>query len=665
MKYLTLTIIVLLVSMTSLTGQSFNKAKKQAAAYEYAQAIPVLEKIIEKNKKAKDEAVVLLADCYRMLNEDEKAAGYYAMAVEQDSVDPIVYFHYGQMLQTMERYDEAATQFTKYASLNPEDKRGEMMAGSCKEISAWIDDPEQKELRNVASLNSPYADFSPVYYGHGLVFTSDRPKEELKDNTFEWTGNPYLGLMFAWSNGTLSSGEPNFTQPEIFDKYPAQPFHEGNVAFSPDLTKMIITRTQEDKVPRDVERFRTHYLKMFQSEINDGKWSQPEPFEFNSDVYSVGHPAFSSDGSKLYFTSDMPGGQGGTDIWMCAMKDGSWSDPQNLGPEINTLMDEMFPYMDCKGVLYFASEGHAGYGGLDIFYSSQVDGVWGKPTNMMKGINSSYDDFGPAIDHKMKTGLISSNRPGGQGSDDIYAFSMKPKPKEICGKVIDTRYNPVEGATIFFLDHGSNMVRILKTDSEGKYCTKIEENTSYSILGKKVSFKDNCLLFRYSGVIVNPDDLVLTPYEIDGTYEVDNIYYDLDKYQVRTDAQDALDELATIMKEHPITIELGSYTDCRGSDEYNIELSQKRAESVIRYLILQGVDPSRMTAKGYGESQPVNECTDGVACTEEEHQMNRRTEFKVTGLISAGSRSNLDNYIEGDVFPKERFGSGFFVVCDK
>lgn len=658
----------MLASMTSLSGQSLNKAKKQMAAYEYAEAVPVLEKIVEKNTKGSNEAIVLLADCYRMLNEDAKAAGYYAMAVEQDSIDPIVHFYYGQMLRTLERYDEAAIQFNKYASLVPDDKRGELLAGFSKDIKAWLELPETAKTRNVASLNSSYADFSPVYYGHGLVFSSDRPKEDSKDDTFEWTGNPYLGLMFAWTNGKLSDGEPNFTQPQIFNENLVQHYHTSNVAFSPDLTLMILTQTQEDNVPKDNDRFRTRLFKLYQSKIVEGEWSQPEPIDFNSDIYSVGHPAFSPDGTKLYFTSNMPGGQGGTDIWVSTRNGDGWSDPQNLGPEVNTIMDEMFPYVDEKGILYFSSEGHLGFGGLDIFYTSNANGSWEKPTNMMKGINTSYDDFGIAFDRDLEIGLLSSNRPGGQGDDDIYAFSLKPKPKtrKICGKVIDPKYIPVEGVNIFFLDNAKKMVRILITDGEGRYCTEVEEDASYTILGKKVSFEDNCMLFEFSESMLNPDDLVLTPYEIDNTYEVDEIYYDLDKYQIRKDEQPALDELAKIMRENPITIELGSYTDCRGSDEYNIELSQKRAESVIRYLILQGIDPIRMSAKGYGESMPVNHCTDGVECTEEEHQANRRTEFKVTGVFAgrAGYGSPWKYYV-GDVIPMERFEIGFFDACGR
>ena len=209
------------------------------------------------------------------------------------------------------------------------------------------------------------------------------------------------------------------------------------------------------------------------------------------------------------------------------------------------------------------------------------------------------------------------------------------------------------------------MVHILKTDSEGKYCIELEDNVSCSILGKKLSYEDNCLGFTSSETNLRPDDLVLNPYVVNKTYKVDTIYYDLDKYLVREADQPALDELAKTMREHPITIELGSHTDCRGSDEYNIELSQKRAESVIRYLVLQGIDASRMTAKGYGESMPLNNCTDGVKCTEEEYQANRRTEFKVTGVVSESSQRNLDEYVEGQVIPKERFGFGFFNACSK
>jgi len=666
MRYLTITIVIfMLAGMTGLSGQCLNKVKKQIAAYEYAQAIPSLEKIIEKDKKGKDEAVVLLAKCYRMLNEDEKAASYYAMAIEQDTVDPIVYFHYGQMLRTLEKYDLAATQFNKYASLVPDDKRGELLAGFCKDISCWLDECEYENPTNVASLNSPFSDFSPAFYKQGVVFTSERPQDYSQGETFEWTGNPYLGLMFAWINGMLSEGEPIFTDPEVFDENLVQQYHNGNAAFSSDGKIMMFTRTQEERVPKDNERFRTHYLKLFQSEFDGKNWSQPEPFTYNSDNYSVGHPAFSADGNKLYFVSNMPGGQGGSDIWVCTKKDEKWSDPQNLGSVVNTIMDEVFPYMDCKGKLYFSSEGHLGYGGLDIFYTSEVSGNWDKPTNMMGGVNTSYDDFGVAIDHKMEIGLVSSNRPGGQGSDDIYAFSIKPKPLEICGKVIDPNYKPIEGATIFLLNNKSNMVHILKTDSEGKYCIELEDNVSCSILGKKLSYEDNCLGFTSSEINLRPDDLVLNPYKVDKTYEVGDIYYDLDKYQVRKEEQPALDELAKTMKLQPITIELGSHTDCRGSEEYNIELSQKRAESVIRYLILQGIDPSRMTAKGYGETMPVNDCKDGVTCTEEEHQSNRRTEFKVTGVISEQGDYSLSRYFEGDVIPMERFELGFFDVCGK
>lgn len=655
----------MLAGMTSLSGQCLNKVKKQIAAYEYALAIPSLEKIIEKDKKGKDEAVVLLAKCYRMLNEDEKAASYYAMAIEQDTVDPIVYFHYGQMLRTLEKYELAATQFNKYASLVPDDKRGELLAGFCKDISGWLDECEYEDPTNVASLNSPFADFSPVFYKQGVVFTSERPQDYSQGETFEWTGNPYLGLMFAWINGMILNEKPFFTPPEVFDENLAQKYHNGNAAFSPDGKMMILTRTLEERVRKDNERFRTYYLKMYQSKFDGKNWSTPEAFAFNSETYSVGHPAFSSDGSKLYFASNMPGGQGGTDIWVCTRKDDQWSDPQNLGPVVNTIMDDMFPYIDCKGTLYFSSEGHMGYGGLDIFYTSEADGTWEKPANMMKGVNSSYDDFGVAYDHKKEIGLLSSNRPGGQGSDDIYAFSIKPKPLEICGKVIDPTYKPIEGATVFILNNKTNMVHILKTDSEGEYCIELEDNVSCSILGKKLSYEDNCLGFTSSETNLRPDDLVLTPYEVNKTYEVDTIYYDLDKYLVREDGQPALDELAKTMKEHPITIELGSHTDCRGSVDYNTELSQKRAESVIRYLILQGVDPSRMSAKGYGESMPLNHCKDGVECTEEEYQLNRRTEFKITGVISDNSHRNLEEYVDGQVIPMENFRYGFFDACGR
>jgi len=668
MKYIKHTFILLLqlAILMPLAGQGYKKADKLANAYEYAKAIPALEKIVIKNKKHKDEAVILLAYCYQMLNEDEKAADYYEMAVKQDGVDPLVHFNYGQTLRTLGRYQEAGEQFRLYASLVPEDERGELLAGYADEIQTWLDQPILNEPENVASLNSPYADFSPVFYLQGAIITTERPKDGSPDDTYEWTGKPYLGLMFAWLNGVVSPTELIYSKPELFDEKLDQRYHDGTVAFSPDGKSMFFTRTIQERVPRDDERFRTHFLKMFHAEFDGEEWSAPEEFFLNSDLYSVGHPAFSPDGEKLYFVSDMENGFGGTDIWVCHKEGEGWSTPENLGETVNTIMDEMFPYIDEDGTLYFSSEGHLGFGGLDIFYSVKEDSIWSKPVNMMRNINTSYDDFGISIDHKLGTALISSNRPGGQGGDDIYAFEIDRKVLRICGKVVDPENKPLPGATVFFLNHTRNEVLILKSDSNGQYCTDVDANTVYTILGKKTTYIEDCLEHEIGELATDPDVLVLAPYEVNQVFELENIYYDLDKWYIRPDAEPPLDKLVRIMQEHPITIELGSHTDSRASDEYNIELSQKRAESVIRYLVLNGINSARMTAKGYGETMLVNDCADGVECTEEEHQLNRRTEFKVTSIGAYGSGWTIEEqFSEGEIIPLSNFERDFFEFCEE
>lgn len=660
-----LVVFIQLALVLSITGQNVKKASKRALSYEYSEAIPVLEKIIKKNKKGKDEAIVLLADCYRLMNDEANAAEYYALAIQQEGIAPINYYYYGQALRTLGRYDEAKKQFSTYAGLAADDPKGAIMATYCEDINEWIDLPVQHEAMNVVSLNSAYADFSPYFYRHGVVITSDRPDGYKSNATYEWTGKPYLGLEFGRLNGVVSAVDLIYSEPELFSEDLNDNYHDGTVTFSPDGNTIYFTRTVQERVPKDDERFSTYYLKIYSSTFDGDEWSKPEEFFLNSTEYSVGHPALSPDGNCLFFASDMPDGHGGTDIYVCKKEGEGWSAPLNLGPTVNTAFNEMFPYMDEEKTLFFSSEGHLGYGGLDLFYVNKTDEDWTEPQNMMADVNSSYDDFGISINADLGTGLFSSNRPGGLGLDDIYAFELSPKMLMICGNVVDPDNNPIPGATVFFLNETKNEVLILKTDSAGVYCTEVTSETDYTILAKKTMFMDDCTLLGIDQEVVNPDVLVLTPYELDVAYKIENIYYDLDKWYIRPDAEPPLDELVEVMLAHPIEIELGSHTDCRASDDYNMDLSQKRAESAVRYLVLSGVAPSRMTAKGYGEKMLVNECADGVECTEEQHQLNRRTEFRIISVDENAKDALEALYEEGDVIPLRNFDRDFFEVCEE
>jgi len=440
---------------------------------------------------------------------------------------------------------------------------------------AWQKLSPRYEILNAKELNSPQSDFAAVPADGMVFFASDRLAKNV--STFGWTGNDFLRVYQAV---ILQNDSTNvkFSLPETGPAAFNGKYHDGPLCFNKSMDEVFINRTIElnDKGRRDSGLIRTHLLKIFHAVKKNGEWSKPEPFFLNSDSCSVGHPALSPDGNTLYFVSDMHGGYGGTDIWLCSKDDeGGWSRPVNLGKEINTPGNEMFPFVSGNGDLYFASDGLPGFGGLDVFLAKKDSGKWEVPVNLGQPVNSPADDFAFAPWGDGRRGTFSSNRPGGEGSDDIYLYRVLPATR----KLQPPRQLPRPADT--------NQPKPL------------------------------------------PPGLT-----IGKTYRIENIYYDFDKWNIRRDAGHSLDSLVKIMKEYPVIVEIGSHTDCRGSDGYNEVLSRKRAESVVRYLAGQGIDPSRLTAKGYGKSQLINRCncSQGVQCSEAEYQENRRTEFKITGV---------------------------------
>ena len=435
---------------------------------------------------------------------------------------------------------------------------------------------------------------------------------------------------------------------------------------------------------------KTNLLKIFQAQYINGKWAALEPFYLNSPDYSVGHPAISPDGKILCFASNMPGGQGGSDLWMCVRNETGWSAPQNLGPEINTAGDEVFPSLQADGSLIFASDMLPGFGGLDIFFARHQDNKWVKPENAGLPLNSSYDDFAMNYAPGTKIGFFSSNRPGGQGSDDIYAFRElekpeppkpeppspvviePPKPMFITGLVKDKKsLLPVEGATLFVYFPREGKVRIVKTGADGTFRMEVKEPAELSLKAMKPKYISDCETFSLAEVkpgetLTAPRELLLDKLEVNKVFKIDNIYYDFDKFNIREDAKPELDKLVRIMKENPINVELGSHTDSRGSSVYNERLSQNRAQSAVDYIVSQDINASRITAKGYGERQLVNKCSDGVKCSDAEHQANRRTEFKVTGYTAPAAtmdQFNPDTYQDGEVTDIRNLPGAFFGNC--
>lgn len=690
-KKIILILIVIFTGITSISAQ-IRQAKYFFEQYKYSKAIPLYKKATgDKDENIRKEATVRLADCFRLINNVAEASAWYAKAVEYPDIDPVNYYYQGMALRTLSKYDDAEKAFLEYSKRAPNDFRSTVFAKYCREIRNWETLTPSAEIKNARTINTVFSEFGPVFYKGSLLFTSDRDIDMLDDNNYQWTSFGYLDLFQAlpsqqadfWSDLLSPEKLPN----NIFN----QPYHDGPASFTADYSKIFLTRTLRDGKLKDSTAIKTNYLKIFYADLTNLKKVNYQPFPYNNDSYSVGHPAISADGHKLIFSSNKPGGNGQSDLYLSELVGENWSEPVNLGNELNTFGNEVFPYLANDTTLIFASDGHLGFGGLDLFQSKLVHGKWTKPWNLKRPINSAYDDFSLVFTSSMTDGFFSSNRPGGSGSDDIYAFrnyiqtpvAPKPEPSPIIPKPTSAMIggfvkskadlSPIGQATVFVLNPVKNNVLVLKTNPEGYFEFRAEIGIFYQIKAMKNGFFYDCLPFELSTAntaekVSLPNSLLLDQYAINQTFIIKNIYYDLNKWEIREDAKASLDELVNTLKQNPINVELGSHTDCRASSAYNITLSQKRAESAVKYLVSRGIDPARLTAKGYGESKLINKCADGVPCSESEHQSNRRTEFKITSIISNPANQNTfnpDTYKSSDKVMLEELPTGFFDNCSK
>ncbi len=697
-RYLVLLIAFILAGI--LAHAQINQADKLFKSYSYSLAIPQYLKIAQKpGDPDRNYAITRLADCYRLINDQLNAKAWYAKVVKLPNSESINWFYYGRALQSAQEYEKARMAFEKFDYLSPNDPRGKAYARFCDQALNLEDKPAAFEIKHFKSLNSAQSDFGPAFYGDGIIFVSDRRQNFLEGKKYEWTNSNYLDLYFSTPK-YLDEFFQDMNEPKSFNGKFNQTYHDGPASFARHDSLIYFTRAAKGKEGKDSDNFRTDRLKIFWSAYK-GSWSKTEPFFLNSDEYSVGHPVLTPGGDTIYFVSDMQGGQGGTDIYSCVWKNNEWSQPVNLGDKVNSFGNEMFPAIVGHD-LYFASDGIAGFGGLDIFKSTLSGGKWSEAENVGQPINSSFDDFAMILDSEGKKGFFSSNRPGGLGSDDIYACkridsrkiksaaqdktakNVVPCPPEdtlavmISGVVKDRQTGkPVQGATVFLLNTVTGKAKVLKTGSNGEFKSVGTKGVLYVAKGMENNYLSDCLNFKIettdtSRVATLPRDLQIDRLELNKIisinhmdYAIETIYYDFNKWFIRPDAAKELDKLVQVMKENPVMVELGSHTDSRGSWEYNQDLSQKRAESAVRYIVMQGIEATRITAKGYGESQPVNRCTDGIPCSAREHQANRRTEFKVTGFTKPDVNSvyDMNKFNDQEEIPAYLLDQDFFMDC--
>ncbi len=660
-----------------------------ATAYEkkqYMQAADLFEQEYNSTTglQQKSQLAARIAECYRMANHTEKAEQWYKSALDFNN-DPQINFKYALMLKANGKYNEAIALFKEYVLSHPADRaRGAEQVQACRQAMEWQKSPTPHRLENMQGLNSTASDFAPVLYNGQIVFTSDR-QAATGDKKYGWTGEKHSDLFVS-----SAAKDGLFYNPILFGDSINTEYNEGTATFTGNGRVMYFTACGSQREEDDFCQIYTTYKD------NNGKWQMPERVKlFDADTINVGQPCVTPDGTQLYFSANAFGGFGQKDIYRVQLThEKKWSEPQNLGPEINTAGYEGFPAIGPDGRLYFASDGHLGMGGLDIFVADPKGDQWVNPQNLQYPINSAADDFSFSLETYLKpewvdsienVGYFASSRKGGKGSDDLYKMVL-PIPKQVVVDtpvVVNTPPPPAQKTIVYWLEgrvwqktfntpddpnsgiKGSSpipnaIVQILGlsvdskiskrivANAQGKFGQAVEEDTDYRLTASQAGFfaKSDIVSTKGRKANAQQQDTVKIYAEItlDKIYRskeivLENIYYDLDKSDIRDDARPTLNKLAQLLKENPqIKIELGSHTDSRGSDSYNMRLSQARAESAVNYLVSQGISSQRLAARGYGESQLVNKCQNGVTCSEEEHQQNRRTTFKVVA----------DNYSGGE-----------------
>jgi len=616
------------------------RAKKHYNQYEYFQAAQLLQKLADVKKPLLND-LELLADCYLKMKNYELAENWYSRVVNQPKSKAENLIKYGEVLKANMKYNEAKQTFLQYIKLSGDQSRVATEIAGCDSSLVWMANPTLHQVKNEVAVNTNLSEFSVFPYQKNVFYTGE-PDTALFKSIYGRTGNPYLRIY------TADQSTNELSKPAIdLSTFNTGKYHIGPISTNKDGSLLYITRTTAGKILElnevDKIKYQTNNLELYIFKKNKDKWEE-FPFIYNNvQKYSVGHASLSNDNKLLYFVSNMSGGFGGTDIWYCELQaDGTWGKPQNAGVQVNSSKDEMFPYAGEDGSLYFSSNGWPGMGGLDIFLAKGSKQNWTKAVNLRYPVNSSGDDFGfillPSTDDTLK-GYLSSNRKGGKGGDDIYSFTFKkPNPKIILavkGIVTDRKTGkPISGANVTLYMNNQSLVAAQNVKSDGVFLFELAKESDYNLVAKKEKFDTGTKLISTKG-IKKSDTLVAdlklgTLFEVGKIFTLKNINYDFDKDNIRPDAAKILDGLVDIMRDNPtLEIELGSHTDSRGADKYNLALSQRRAQSVVNYLVSKGISRMRMIAKGYGETALLNACDDGVKCTDEQHQENRRTVFKV------------------------------------
>jgi len=623
------TILLLIAVSTTIVSAQNSKTKKADNLYDrlaYTDAAQAYQKVL---KKGTTDVYVFerLANCYYFINDTKKAEMYYKRVAKSKDANPEAIYNYAQTLKANGKFSDYNTWMKNFAKLSPNDTRVKEFMKNPNYIPKIMDDMARYTATNMEDINSEYADFGGIVYGKDFYFASGRNTSR---KTYQWNEEPYLEIYKATNvGGTMKNAE--LLNGDVNTKY-----HESNAVISADGKRMYFDRNDYFEGDYDKSANGINQINLYYAENIDGKgWSGVVSAPFNNNEYSTGHPALSQDGKTLYFVSDMPGGKGGSDIYMVAINsDGSLGTPERLGDNINTEGKELFPYIDSNGTLYFSSNGHMGIGGLDVFYAEAQGDGFDVVNNLGKGVNSSADDFAYKYDPTSQSGYVSSNREGGMGSDDIYMVEAVEIPCEVTIAVLVINENTnaaVAGARVDLYDTMGNRLSTKTSNVDGMVSFKAACDQAHEVQGVLADYESNASKVAPANDQKVSATIALKPIEeiiVEDQIVLNPILFDLDKSNIKAQAAFELDKVVAVMNKYPeMVIAVGAHTDSRATDAYNLRLSEARAQSTVQYIISKGISGKRISGKGYGESQPKVSCGDN--CSEADHQLNRRSEFTI------------------------------------